>query len=177
MKPILLKYALYDMIYRMPFYKYKSFPTLFINTYSMTFPTSSHLFPASRSSILCISHPLASSLFLSHTCRGSISRPNFTELSSAHFRTSARILPSSSIFSRRISCVQVRHPGSARQAREQEDGPSWARESVSLVVELIAVESGVIEESGVRRDGWMLGSGDGEEDERVSRDAKLSHPW
>lgn len=71
----------------------------------------------------------------------------------------------------------MRHPGRARQAREQEDGPSWARESVSLVVELTVVESGAIEESGVRRDGWMLGSGDCEEDERVSRDAKLSHPW
>jgi hypothetical protein len=45
------------------------------------------------------------------------------------------------------------------------------------VVELTVMESGAIEESGVRRDGWMLGSGDCEEDERMSRDAKLSHPW
>jgi len=153
LKPILLKYALYDIINRMPPYKCKPLPSSFINTYSITFPISSHLLPTSRSSILCISHPLASSLFLSHTSGGSISRPNFTELSSAQFRTSARILPSSSIFSRRISCVQERHPGRARQAREQEDGPSWARESVSLVVELTVVESGAIEESGVRRDG------------------------
>ena len=146
-----------------------------------TFPTFTHSSLAIPS-ILSTAHPLTTSFFLSQLACGSISRPNLTELSSTHVRSSGIVTgvldtpfsSSVSVFAATISWRQLKHDGRDRHADWQEegdDGACWRR--VRLVCGVGEREERSIGGMVGIAGGWV---DEGEGEVKVYKAAKLSHP-